>query len=814
MPPLNDNIREAALQQNFTILINNCCRELNNSTYYEGCPRYDEALAAWFTFTGHRLHLKFDFPADGVEVYVPLRYRSFTQLHRYDFPVAERRIADDVIREIGPERFLELAANHAAVQYPGISAGHVRARLLNSISNMAAFLAHFQKTGRHANKPVMSFLEAEQLLPEGHPTHPLTKSREGFTPEELLQYSPETGARFQLHYFLVHPDHVTEKSPDDTLPSDAILQQLQTETELQDILQQHKGWKAVPVHPREVGYLLENATVKQMQEQQLLVYLGAHGPAFAATSSVRTVYNETSRWMYKLSLHVKITSSERINHLHELYRGYNVSRLLALPWGQQLLKDHPAVHLISDPTFMAVSYEGKVIDGFSTSFRLNPFTGKDAARNAGLLASFCQDGILQEPSRLQAVIKAIAERTSRPQEEVAVTWFTKYLQLLLEPVVSIFSNYGMACECHQQNMLLELGADLYPAAVWLRDNQSFLFRKSVRTNIEALIPNIEEHGRLFVKDERLFELMAHYLVISNIIALINALGSIGAADEVQLLSIAWREFERLETQDNSGFVTYILRSRYWKEKANLLTAMANIDGSGSPASVIYVQFPNVLHYHFFSRQLISPEGKEVFYNRYFPKEDVVISLRPVDLDRDLDMLHEWFNREHAKKIWQMDWPLKQLETYYRTLLPGDMMYSYIGEANGEPTFNIEVYWAIRDMVGDYYDVVPTDYGTHQFIAPVDPKKKYASPSTQCMVDYVFAQPEVGKMVGEGSVDSLASMMNKAHVGFKIEKVIEMPHKKANLNFCYREWYWAKFPQNKDIKITPVAEVPVKSLENE
>jgi hypothetical protein len=33
----------------------------------------------------------------------------------------------------------------------------------------------------------------------------------------------------------------------------------------------------------------------------------------------------------------------------------------------------------------------------------------------------------------------------------------------------------------------------------------------------------------------------------------------------------------------------------------------------------------------------------------------------------------------------------------------------------------------------------------------------------------------------------------------------MPHKKANLNFCYREWYWAKFPQNKNIIISPVAE---------
>jgi hypothetical protein len=73
-----------------------------------------------------------------------------------------------------------------------------------------------------------------------------------------------------------------------------------------------------------------------------------------------------------------------------------------------------------------------------------------------------------------------------------------------------------------------------------------------------------------------------------------------------------------------------------------------------------------------------------------------------------------------------------------------------------------------------------------------------------MMDFVFAEAKVSKMVGEGSVDSLASMMNKAQVGFKIQKVIEMPHKKANLNFCYREWYWEKFPAAKNFQNIPLA----------
>lgn len=814
--PLNkSSFRATAEQLNFAVLINNCCVELNNSCYYEGVPKYDETLADWFNSTGYTLHLKFDFPDSHAEVYVPLRYASVSKKHLYHFPVAERNTSTDVITVIGPERFLELAAAHARISGASADAANIIHRLLNSIHNMSLFLEHFQVTGKAVNKPVMTFLEAEQLLPSGHTTHALSKGREGFSEEDLLLYSPETGGRFQLHYFLVQPELVIEKNASGTLPSEILRNHLQgytkEEVPVSILLNSYPDFKVVVVHPREAEYLLNDSVVKKLHAAGLLYNLGQWGPLFSATASVRTVYHEDSDWMFKFSLHVKITSAVRLNHIHELYRGYEVSRLLATPEGRRLQQENPSAGLLCDPAFIAVSYNGQLIDGFSTSLRENPFKLSAAQKNVGLLASFCQEALPGQTARITEVIEGAAVSTGMSVAAAAEAWYTRYLQLLLEPVIRLFNTGGIACELHQQNTLLELDAQLFPVKVWFRDNQSFLFRQSFREKLSAIVPGIGEQGKGFIPDERLFELLSHYLVISNLVGLANAIAANGLANERKLLDILYGEMEKLLPADPSGFLEYILQRRYLIEKANLLTALCNIDGGARPAAVMQVNYPNVLHTHFFSKQLIYPEGKDVFYSRYFPKEDVVISLRPVDLDRDLEMLHEWFNREHAIKIWQMNWPLRQLETYYRTLLPGEMMYSYIGEANGEPTFNIEVYWAIRDLVGDYYDVLPTDYGTHQFIAPTDPKKKFASPSTQCMVDYVFAQPEVGKMVGEGAVDSLASMMNKAHVGFKIEKVIEMPHKKANLNFCYREWYWAKFPQNKDITITPVAEVPVKEF---
>ncbi|MBW8683155.1 GNAT family N-acetyltransferase [Chitinophaga rhizophila] len=298
---------------------------------------------------------------------------------------------------------------------------------------------------------------------------------------------------------------------------------------------------------------------------------------------------------------------------------------------------------------------------------------------------------------------------------------------------------------------------------------------------------IEEFNRLLSVTEIDRQPEPAEWLVNQLLPLIAALGYRQQADETALLSLVYKQYEQVLPNHS------LIKDNKLSVRNELLSFMLGEEHVTRP-------YPNPLHKYFYSQALIQPAGKEAVYSRYFPKEDITVSIRPFDISRDLEMVHDWFNRDHAKKIWKMDWPLRELELYYRCLLPGNWSYSFIGEINGTPTYNFEVYWVVRDILSDYYDALPSDYGTHQFIAPVDPKLKFSSPSTQCMLDWVFAQPEVGKMVGEGSVESLAALMNKAHVGFRVEKVIQLPHKKANLNFCYREWYWAKFPANQHISI--------------
>ncbi|SEA00244.1 GNAT family N-acetyltransferase [Pedobacter hartonius] len=280
--------------------------------------------------------------------------------------------------------------------------------------------------------------------------------------------------------------------------------------------------------------------------------------------------------------------------------------------------------------------------------------------------------------------------------------------------------------------------------------------------------------------------------IDDLFAIVGILGRNRILEENAMLKCIYLELQSFAEQQQDENAGTLLDQRHIEIEGELFSGMGNYKRS------IY----NPLHKNFYSAGLLFPPAQEEVFYRYFDKEQTGISIRPFDIKRDLQMVHQWFHSEHAKTIWKMDWPLKELEHFYRALLAEGLSHSYIGEVNGEPTFNFEVYWATTDVLGDYYEVLPSDYGTHLFIAPTDKKKKFPSLITQSIVDWLFMQPEVGRLVGEGSVDSLAALMNKVHVGFRLQHIIEMPHKKAYLNFCLREWYWEKFPRNKNYSPKP------------
>ncbi|MGU3375821.1 GNAT family N-acetyltransferase [Chryseobacterium sp. M5A1_1a] len=783
---------EKAQEITYRILLNGMLRELGNGKFYLGVPKYDLLTAQALQNSNFSLHLRFEMKKSGLFLFAPVSYRSESAFHEYGFPIWAVDHENKNTFEVGIQQLIKLIYKEFSDRYTEEGLELFERRIQSSIRNLELTT---EACLQHQDLLNYSFLESEQMLPVGHNLHPFTKSRMGFSEDEQILYGPEFKKGFQLHYFLIHKDCITEQSIPG-ISAKEIFGKLASIPEDYDS-ETTNDYFVVPCHPWEAQYLQTTNEYADLLGSGKVIHLGPSGEEFFATSSIRTLYSPNFNWMLKFSLHVLMTGSVRTNSLKDLKRGYASS----IWWKEEKAafeKNFPHLKLMLEPSSLSVHYDGENIDSFNILIRENPFSTADKVL---LLARLCQDESTDNSSFTTHFFKDVAHHLKTETEEAIITWFKKYTQLLISPLNSLFNQLGMAPEVHQQNLLIQLDDQLLPQTIFVRDGQGYLLRESFKEKYRKSIENCSEIGSLFIRDERLLDIVSHHLLVSNFSALISSIGKTGLIEEQKLINILYQEFERIHQYEPSDFTNYALHQQYWAVKSNLQSAVLDVDGGVNASAIPYAKVPNLLHKYFFSEQLIHPKGKEVFFTRYFPKEDVTTGMRPIDLENDLEMLHEWFNREHAVKIWQMNWPIDELETYYRLMLPSNEAHSYIVESNDEPTCNIEVYWACRDIVGDYYEVLPTDYGTHQFIAPIDPKKKFVSPSTQAMVDYVFAQPQVGKMVGEGSVDSLASMMNKAHVGFKVDKVIEMPHKKANLNFCYREWYWEKFPLNKDIQIT-------------
>jgi len=464
---------------NYTALLNSFCREFSNWSRYEGIPKHDDTLAEWFRHTGRTLHLRIDFTGIGYEVYVPLQYYSETGIHSFYFPVAEKDLATNSLQEISPFRFLELVTQYAKTMYPDADQERTTLLMQNSIDNLGIFLDKLESNQPDITRAQQSFIEAEQSLLLGHSLHPLTKTRAGFTTDDLLRYSPETQARFPLYYFLIHPEHVIEKSTEAILPCDWLKQELLASglsVSAKTMLREYYDYKVVPTHPWEAVHLLQQPAVQEMLAQGKLYSIGEAGALYAPTSSVRTVYNEQSDWMYKLSLHVKLTNSYRVNYPHELYRGHDAARLMKTSWGKALQQQYPQVEFITDPAYIMVNWNGEVIDGFTTSVRRNVFKGAAAQKNVSLIAALCQDGIGNATPRIVQIICEAAKKQNKSTRETTIDWFNQYLRVCVQPLIGIFNEFGLGSEYHQQNILLELNDNLFPAKIYFRDNQGFFFR--------------------------------------------------------------------------------------------------------------------------------------------------------------------------------------------------------------------------------------------------------------------------------------------------------------------------------------------------
>jgi len=465
-------------------------------------------------------------------------------------------------------------------------------QIRDSVAVTGAILAAPQPAA--PQKALTAYLDSEQSLSFGHPFHPAPKSRQGFSAADLQRYAPELRASFPLHYFAVRREHWVQQS---LLPesADALLA-----AQAPAGLQADDDFALLPAHPWQARYLLSRPAVQAALEQDRVRDLGPQGPAYFATSSIRTLFHPDNPYFYKCSLHVRITNCVRKNAIYELDGALQVTRIMRTV-GPRLAAHFPSLRILEEPAYASIRLGGdespaerEAAEGFGLILRqgLDP---ADTAATTPLLAGSLFGNHTRGQARLADIIGRLARRQAAPWDTVAEDWFSAYVEQLLPPVLHCFFDHGIVFEPHLQNVLIGLTND-WPSHVWLRDFEGV---KLVAGRFNAVpLDGVDARVRqaLFYSEDQGWNRIAYCLLVNNFCEAVAQLSALHPSLEPRLWRIVSHQLRCYLAQHGNPNATRrvnaLLAGAPFPAKANLINRFYKRPDRDST----YISLPSPLAY--------------------------------------------------------------------------------------------------------------------------------------------------------------------------------------------------------------------------
>jgi len=413
-------------------------------------------------------------------------------------------------------------------------------------------------------------------------------------------------------------------------------------------------------------------------------------------------------------------------------------------------------------------------------------TGHQSGRPLHTVAALCEDAREAESCRLAEAVKSYAVFCQWPVHKAAERWFDRFLGLLLDPLICLYSVRGLVLEAPPKQVHVELDIQGAPHRVLLGPDAD---RHRVLQNDESVSAQCH---RLFIST----------VFTQTILGIVACLGRQGLGTEAELLSVLQRRLQSIQKIGESDLLHLLLESRSWQAE----TALRRHLGL-SPSAIHWTDYPNpLIPLRYSCKALIYPVPGKILFTKYFPDQDYTLTLRGYDHELDFEIVYDWVNQEYAKTFWQMNGTRQQLEGFYLKNLASDYTCSIVGLIDGVQAFIAEPYWPMRDPMGAYYNARPDDYGFHFIKRPVEPSRnKLFLNAFRTSVEFMFSFPEVQRVVGEA--DHLNDKINDMCVsmGYTVDGLLVMPWKTAKLTICTREGHAAQFPEVAASLLAPAAE---------
>ncbi|MBK5001734.1 acetyltransferase [Pseudomonas sp. S31] len=210
---------------------------------------------------------------------------------------------------------------------------------------------------------------------------------------------------------------------------------------------------------------------------------------------------------------------------------------------------------------------------------------------------------------------------------------------------------------------------------------------------------------------------------------------------------------------------------------------------GTSASGVYPQQMQLSEGTRHPRRPPKPAGE--VYRRFDARLGSWVSLRTLEIDRDLERFNRWQNNPRVEAFWQEGGSLNQHREYLAKLEADPRTLTLIGCFDDEPFAYFEAYWAKEHGIAPYYTADDYDRGVHMLVGEESHRGPHKVASwLSALVHYLFLDdPRTQRVVAEPRTSN-GKMIGYMHDQcFHCEKEFDFPHKRAALMILGRERYF-------------------------
>ena len=335
----------------------------------------------------------------------------------------------------------------------------------------------------------LTYEQLEGYLTAGHPYHPCFKSRIGFDLQDNYDYGPEFDQNIDVVWLAVKKQLLVSNSTtgidinewvkdyvgaDEFDALNAKLTEVLTTTN-----ETANDYCLIPAHP----WQWQNTLIQALQPliaTQEVIYLGSAGHQYRAQQSIRSLTmlgnadgnvngdNDVSnnKAYLKLSMHLINTSSTRILAKHTV-----MNAAVVTTWLNQLIADDKTAQALP------IAFLGETV-GVSLDHEALRARGYQHPNMYGGLAAIWRENVSQYLSKGQTAFPLNGvSYVNADGSHLIVPWLDKYgvetwiaqlIKVTVTPLLHILFGYGVALECHAQNIIL-VHEDGYPIKVLLKD---------------------------------------------------------------------------------------------------------------------------------------------------------------------------------------------------------------------------------------------------------------------------------------------------------------------------------------------------------